>query len=97
MLIRVSQPSAKLLKHLQRNLRVSEQQGLEGVRREAEKSRRLSRNDIGRSRLVLEYGFGRPMQAVEVDVTQKHENMTEEQLKTRIRELHKQLPADYFD
>lgn len=40
---------------------------------------------VAASRLLIEYGYGRPFQAVDVSVTQKHESM--EALNARIEEL----------
>ncbi|WP_378955677.1 DUF5681 domain-containing protein [Pelosinus sp. sgz500959] len=49
---------------------------------------------ISASRLVLEYGFGRPSQTVEVDVSTKVEEMSDEQRRARIRELQAKAAID---
>jgi len=49
---------------------------------------------IAASRLMLEYGFGKASQTVEVDVSTKVEEMSDEQRRARIRELQAKAAID---
>lgn len=50
---------------------------------------------IAAARLIVEYGYGRPQQGINLDVTTKVEEMSDEQRKARIQELQNQMLLDY--